>query len=226
MQTLFEAASHIAQEIERTRQHLTNLEQALDGLKPLITVDAATTTQVFTIISQAQPVEDLSVVNAQEPAKKKAKSKSPVKTTAATPKAENPKTEKPKSKKEKVVAPEPVPVTEPVKLPATGAEFWLKCLGRKKVTVAQLADAALKKLKLDDSAKNVMATRAKTWAYSAVKKGTLLEAGMRDGAKLYQLAPVKEESVEQSVQAAEQVVAAVATEVAEVAPVAEVGSAA
>ena len=29
MQTLFEAASHIAQEIERTRQHLTNLEQAL-----------------------------------------------------------------------------------------------------------------------------------------------------------------------------------------------------
>ena len=43
MQTLFEAASHIAQEIERTRQHLINLEQALEGLKPLITVDAATT---------------------------------------------------------------------------------------------------------------------------------------------------------------------------------------
>ena len=43
MQTLVEAASHIAQEIERTRQHLTNLEQALEGLKPLITFDAATT---------------------------------------------------------------------------------------------------------------------------------------------------------------------------------------
>ena len=76
MQTLFEAASHIAQEIERTRQHLTNLEQALEGLKPLITVDSATTTLTYSLSSQAQPVEDLSVVNAEEPAKKKVKSKS------------------------------------------------------------------------------------------------------------------------------------------------------
>jgi hypothetical protein len=224
MQTLFEAASHIAQEIERTRQHLTNLEQALEGLKPLITVDAATTTLTYSISSQAQPVEDLSVVNAEEPAKKKAKSKSSVKGKVEMPKADTPKTEKSKAKKEKVVVPasEPLPVAEPVKLPATGGEFWLKCLGRKKATVAQLADAALKKLKLDDSAKNVMATRAKAWAYLAVKKGSLLEVGMRDGVKLYQLAPVKEESVDQSVQAVEPVVAEVA---AEAAPVAEVGSA-
>ncbi len=223
MQTLFEAASHIAQEIERTRQHLTNLEQALEGLKPLITVDAATTTLTYSIASHAQPVEDLSVVNAEEPAKKKAKakSKSPVKGKAEMPKVGNPKTEKPKAKKEKVVVPAPLPVTEPAKLPATGAEFWLKCLGRKKATVAQLADAALKKLKLEDSAKNVMTTRVKAWAYQAVKKGTLLEAGMRDGAKLFQLTPIKEESDTQSAQAAEPVVAAVG---AEVAPVAEAGS--
>ena len=32
-------ANHIAQEIERTRQHLINLEQALEGLKPLITFE-------------------------------------------------------------------------------------------------------------------------------------------------------------------------------------------
>ena len=223
MQTLFEAASHIAQEIERTRQHLTNLEQALEGLKPLITVDAATTTLTYSIASQAQTVEDLSVVNAEEPAKKKAKakSKSPVKGKAEMSKVGNPKTEKPKAKKEKVVVPAPLPVTEPepVKLPATGAEFWLKCLGRKKATVAQLADAALKKLKLEDSAKNVMATRVKAWAYSACKKGHLMEAGMRDGSKLYQLAPVKDESAQQSVQATESVAAA------DVAPVAETGSA-
>ena len=143
MQTLFEAASHIAQEIERTRQHLTNLEQALEGLKPLITVDAATTTLTFSISSQAQPIEDLSVVNAQEPAKKKAKSKLAVKAKAEKPKAAG----KAKVTKEPVVQ-EPVPAVEPIKLPATGAEFWLKCLGRKKSTVAQLADAALKKLKL------------------------------------------------------------------------------
>jgi hypothetical protein len=213
MQTLFEAASHIAQEIERTRQHLTNLEQALEGLKPLITVDAATTTLTFSISSQAQPIEDLSVVNAQEPAKKKAKSKLAVKAKAEKPKAAG----KAKVTKEPVVQ-EPVPAVEPIKLPATGAEFWLKCLGRKKSTVAQLADAALKKLKLDDSAKNVLATRAKAWAYMAVKKGDLIEAGMRDGSKLYQLAPVKDDSTGQSAPASEAVV------VAQDSPAAEVGS--
>jgi hypothetical protein len=213
MQTLFEAASHIAQEIERTRQHLTNLEQALEGLKPLITVDAATTTLTFSISSQAQPIEDLSVVNAQEPAKKKAKSKLAVKAKAEKPKAAG----KAKVTKEPVVQ-EPVPAVEPIKLPATGAEFWLKCLGRKKSTVAQLADAALKKLKLDDSAKNVLATRAKAWAYMAVKKSDLIEAGMRDGSKLYQLAPVKDDSTGQGAPAAEPVV------VAQDAPAAEVGS--
>ena len=213
MQTLFEAASHIAQEIERTRQHLTNLEQALEGLKPLITVDAATTTLTFSISSQAQPIEDLSVVNAQEPAKKKAKSNLAVKANAEKPKAAG----KAKVTKEPVVQ-EPVPAVEPIKLPATGAEFWLKCLGRKKSTVAQLADAALKKLKLDDSAKNVLATRAKAWAYMAVKKSDLIEAGMRDGSKLYQLAPVKDDSTGQGAPAAEPVV------VAQDAPAAEVGS--
>jgi len=201
MQTLFEAANHIAQEIERTRQHLTNLEQALEGLKPLITVDAATTTLTYSMPAQAQPVEDLSVVNAETTATKKTRAKSTVKTKAV---------------KAKVAVPESV--AESVKLPSTGAELWLKCLGRKKATVNQVVDAALKKLKLDDSAKTVMATRAKAWAYSAVKKGELIEAGMRDGSKLYQLAPVKDEGTEQGVQAAEPVVTA------EVAPVAEVGS--
>nr|WP_319563723.1 hypothetical protein [uncultured Rhodoferax sp.] len=203
MQTLFEAASHIAQEIERTRLYLTNLEQALEGLKPLITADAATTTLTFSISSLAQPVEDLSVVNAEVPAKKTAKSKLTVKAKA----------EKPKATKEKVVMSEPV--AEPVKLPATGAELWLKCLGRKKATVAQLTDVALKKLKLDDSAKNVMATRAKAWAYTAVKKGDLIEVGMRDGSKLYQLAPAKDERTEQSVQITEPIVAAEAATIAE-----------
>lgn len=211
MQTLFEAANHIAQEIERTRQHLTNLEQALEGLKPLITVDAATTTLTYSMPAQAQPVEDLSVVNAETTATKKTRAKSTVKT-----KTEKPKTVKAKAVKAKVAVPEPV--TEPVKLPSTGAELWLKCLGRKKASVNQIVEAALKKLKLDDSAKAVMATRAKAWAYSAVKKGELIEAGMRDGSKLYQLAPVKDEGTEQSVRAAEPVVAA------EIAPVAEVVS--
>ena len=187
MQTLLEAANHIAQEIERTRLHLTNLEQALEGLKPLITVDAATTTLTFAISSQTQPIEDLSIVNAEVKAKRKSKSKLTVK-----PKAEEPKAAKAKNTKAKAV--ETAPVAELVKLPATGADLWLKCLGRKKATVAQIADVALKKLKLDDSARAVIVSRAKAWTYMAAKKGDLIEVGMRDGSKLYQLALAKDES--------------------------------
>ncbi len=201
MQTLFEAANHIAQEIERTRQHLINLEQALEGLKPLITVEAATTTLTYTITSQAQPVEDLSVVTAAVPAKKRAKAKLALETKAETTKPVKTKTIKAKAAKDKAVAPEAVVV--PVKLPATGAELWLKCIGRKKVTIAQLADAALKKLKLDDSARDVIATRAKAWAYVAVKKGSLVVIGDRNGSKLYQLAAASDESPVQNMPAVE-----------------------
>ena len=164
MQTLFEAANHIAQEIERTRQHLTNLEQALEGLKPLITVDAATTTLTYTIASQAQPVEDLSVVNADVSAKKRAKSKSKLAQKPADEEPKAVKTKTAKVKAVKVTAEVAPPVIVAAKLPATGAELWLKCVGSKKVTVAQITDAALKKLKLDDSARAVIATRAKAWA--------------------------------------------------------------
>lgn len=219
MQTLFEASNHIKQEIERTRQHLTNLEQALEGLKPLVTIDVATTTLTYTVSSQVQPVDDLSVVNADEQAKKKTKPK-----LTAKPKAEKTKAVQAKAGEAKVVA--PVLAVEPAKLPATGAELWLKCIGRKKVTVAQIADAALKRLKLEESARDVIATRAKAWTYSAAKKGDLIEAGMRDGSKLYQLSTVKDESPIVNVQAADPVEAVEAAKAVEVAPVAEAGKAA
>ncbi len=207
MQTLVEAAAHIAQEIDRTRQHLMNLEQALNGLKPLITVDAATTTLTYAMPTQAQPVEDLSVVNAEVSTKKKGKSKVPVE-----PITEEVKTAKNKAAKAKAEV--SAPVMAPTKLPATGAQLWLKCIGRKKVTVAQIADAALKALNLDDAAREVIATRAKAWTYAAAKKGALIEAGMRDGSKLYKVAPVQEENAAQSIQAAEPVEAVEAVEVA------------
>lgn len=221
MQTLFEASNHIKQEIERTRQHLTNLEQALEGLKPLVTIDVAATTLTYTVTSQAQPVEDLPVVNTDEQKEKKTKAK-----LTATPKVEKPKAVKAKAVEAKVVA--PVLVVETAKLPSTGAELWLKCIGRKKVTVAQIVDAALKRLKLDESARDVIATRAKAWTYSAAKKGDLIEAGMRDGSKLYQLSTVKDESPVVNGQAADPVEAVTAVEAAkavEVAPVAEAGKA-
>jgi len=188
MQTLLEAASHIAQEIERTRQHLTNLEQALEGLKPLITIEAATTTLTYSASSQAEPVEDLSVVNAETRAKKRTKTKVVPKTKESSTKAVKAKV----AHLEKVV--------EPIKLPSTGNSLWLKCIGRKKMTVAQLADAALKKLNLDDAAREVITSRAKAWAYTATKKGELIEIGIRNGAKLYQLATANETQAIVSVQ--------------------------
>ena len=201
MQTLVEAATHIAQEIERARQHLSNLEQALEGLKPLITVEAATATLTFAMPEPTQTVEDLSVVNAETPVKRKRKAKAVVEAPPEQTKKVKVKAAKVKTSKTPVV--EPAPVVEAIKLPATGADLWVKCVGRKKVTVAQITEAALKKLNLDDSAKSVITTRAKAWAYAAVKKGTLVEAGTRDGSKLYQLAPLKTETAVTDPQTAE-----------------------
>ncbi len=191
MQTLVEAASHIAQEIERTRQHLLNLEQALEGLKPLITLDAATATLTFAMPTSAQPIEDLSVINAEATFKKR-KSQSTFKNQPAENRAGRPKGAKANTANTantNVVR--STDVTAPVKLPATGSGLWLKCLGRKKLTIGQLTDAALKRLSLDDSAKEVIFSRAKTWIYTALKKGVLIDAGIRDGTRLYQMAPIK-----------------------------------
>jgi hypothetical protein len=205
MPLLSKASNHLAQEIERTRQHLTNLEQAFDSLKPLISIDAAPA-PLPNATSPAEPVEDIAVVNVEVPAKKAVKSKSTAKDKKVKLKAE---AKEAKEAKEAVVE----AIAEPmVKLPPTGAELWLKCIGRRKVSVSQIADAALTKLKLDDSARSVMTTRAKAWVYAAVKKGDLIAAGTRDGHKLYQLAPVKAEKVAED---------APVSEAVEVTPVAE-----
>ena len=200
MQLLSKASSQIAQEIERTRQHLTNLEQAFDSLKPLISIDAAPA-PLPNATSPAEPVEDIAIVIAEVPAKKAVKSKSAAK--------KNKKVKAEAQAKEAVIE----AIAEPmVKLPATGADLWLKCIGRKKASVSQIADAALTKLKLDDSARSVLTTRAKAWVYAAAKKGDLIAAGTRDGHKLYQLAPVKAEKVAED---------APVSETVEVTPVAE-----
>jgi hypothetical protein len=221
MQALVEAASHIAQEIARTRQHLSNLEQALEGLKPLITVDAATTTLTFAMPEPVQPVEDLSVVNTAATGKRKRKPKAADQRQPNEAKIAQTKLDKTQAAKARAAQTAPI-VAEVVKLPATGAELWLKCMGRRKVTVAQIAEAALSKLKLGDTAKSVMSARAKTWVYAAVKRGILLQAGTRDGSKLFQLAPVQKQSPVEAAQTAEPVEA---TPDVDAAPVQEGGKA-
>jgi hypothetical protein len=182
MQTLVEAASHIAQEIERTRQHLTNLEQALQGLRPLITIDAATTALPFTTTPPVQSVEDVSVVNVEVPGKKVVKLKrtaKPVKAKAQTQAAA--KAVIPKKTKAKIER----SLNQTVKVSQTGAELWLSCLGRKKLSTTELIEEAMKKLDLDASSRVVIANRARAWLNASVKGGTVSAAGMRDGINLY-----------------------------------------
>lgn len=70
-------------------------------------------------------------------------------------------------------------------LPATGSEFWFGVLGRGKKTMNGIVEGALKKLKLDDSARKVIAARATSWLYPAIKAGTVVPAGQRGDHKAY-----------------------------------------
>ena len=114
MQTLLEAASHIAQEIERTRQRLANLEQALEGLKPLISFESSATVLPFVKSSPIQAVEDVFIVMPVEPdvaavqpkttakaKSSKAKPKKNIKSVAAAPKKNEPAKAKPARKTRK-----------------------------------------------------------------------------------------------------------------------------
>jgi hypothetical protein len=193
MQTLLEAASHIAQEIERTRQHLTNLEQALQGLRPLITIDAATTALSFTATPPVQAVEDASIVNADMSAGKVVKPKpiakaKSAKAEPATTKAVRPKVEA-KSVSKGLVSKKTTATVkaQPTKaaVPSTGSELWLSCLGRKKLSTTELIEEALKKLDLDAGFRFVIANRARAWLNVAVKSGVVIAVGSRDGTNLY-----------------------------------------
>jgi hypothetical protein len=159
MQTLFEAANQISQEIERTRAHLVNLENALAGLKPLMGIDVASPALGY---ATAQAVQDISFVQAH---------------------VINAETVKPKraERSEKTLK-----VTNPKRLPATDAAFWMACFGRKNLGLAELVDTALNKLELKESARDAIKTRASAWLYGAIRKGGIKTVATRDGKKLYQ----------------------------------------
>lgn len=195
MQTIMDAASHIAEEIERTRLHLANLEQALEGLKPLMTIDVSSTTLFFSQVGEAQPVEDAFIVNVAKPKSRVDKPLKPQKVQAekaATTASSKVDEIKPKdSPKPKVGNTATKTATASVKsagTPPTGAEFWMKLVGRKAFGSGELTDAALEKLSLDASSKGVIANRARAWITAALKKGVLLTAGTRNGINLYKRA--------------------------------------
>ena len=219
MQTLLEAASHIAQEIERTRQRLANLEQALEGLKPLISFESSATVLPFVKSSPIQAVEDVFIVMPVEPdvaavqpkttakaKSSKAKPKKNIKSVAAAPKKNEPAKAKParktpvktgpKAKPPKIgtsakveVKPtksaKPAKPNKPVGIPSTSGNFWLSCLGRKKLTTAELTDTAVVKLGLDASSRAVIANRARAWLNASAKAGVVVSNGQRNGLKVF-----------------------------------------
>ncbi len=218
MQTLFDAASHIAQDIERTRQHLANLEQALAGLKPLITRDANAMALPYEAVKADPVIEDIAVVEAPaviptvvvsqaevvapKNAPKKASKKSAKKVVKKAAKPAEPKAGK-SIAKPAILAKTPVSkaavkavpksaVKSPAKaapaVPATGKAVWLAALGKKKLTVEEIVDAAMANLDLPDAVRPVISNRATAWLYPAIKAGTIQQAGTKDGRLAYRLA--------------------------------------
>jgi hypothetical protein len=73
-------------------------------------------------------------------------------------------------------------------LPATGTDFWFGILGGSKKTMNDLVEGALRKLELDETARKVIAARATSWLYPAIKGGTVKAAGKKGDLKAYQKA--------------------------------------
>jgi hypothetical protein len=164
MKAVLEAANHIVQEIERTREHLENLEQALAGLRPLISVEVAPNVLTYSVSDDVQTVVDISINKPARKVKASAKSK-------ATSKASK------------------VPSGESV-IPKTGSDLWLKCLGRKKLSLNDLTGVALQKLALEDEARVTIRNRAGAWLNSAVKSNQVSVAQNRAGLNVYQVVKV------------------------------------
>ena len=159
MQTLLDAARHIAQEIDSTRQRLQALELALQGLTPLITIETSATTLGYSTTARLQSVEDVAPADA-EPAhapKRKAREVLPRRRSAAA-----------------------------TALPATGTAVWEQAMGRKKLSMEGVVSATLALLELDVDARKTIKGRASVWLHSAVKRDRVRVTVGRDGHNRYQ----------------------------------------
>lgn len=190
MQTLYEAASHIAQEIERTRQHLAHLEQALEGLRPLITIDAATNALPYTKSQAVQTVSDVAILVDEDDgivASKPARKTKLARKTRAVRKSAAAKPAKVAKAVRAVKANKAAMTAGAGAIPKTGAEVWLRALGRGKVALDGVISNVISALALDSSARPVIRNRAGAWLYSAVKNGSVKSTTGKDGNKLYQV---------------------------------------
>jgi len=160
MQTLYEAASHIALEIERTKQHLHVLEQALEGLRPLVNRAAPAQALPYAKQAGAAAVQDVAVL---EP-----------RTARALPV---------RSKSGRRKLPEKASA-----LPKTGAQVWEAALGRKKSSLDDVVNQAIVDLQLTPASRSVLRNRAGAWLFAAARKDAVKISVGKSGKKLYQLA--------------------------------------
>ena len=203
MQSLLDAASHIATEIEKTRQHLAHLEQALEGLRPLITVEPRSGVLSFAVLRDLSTVEDVSIVKPARKPRAASVAAKAAKVSAGSRPDKAPKTAKasksakvarvPKTAKSIGVAPDAKALRPPkdstkTVIPKTGNAIWLKALGRKKLTQMQLTEATLKALELGTDAKIVIRNRAGAWLNGAAKKGIVNSSLNSAGTKVYEAA--------------------------------------
>lgn len=201
MQPVLDAAAHLADEIARTRSHLSVLESALDGMKPLLSrMDPQVVQKAlgFSGLNGAARRLDAGVVDVVDiapaaadatPALAHSVVEAAMPESAASP-APQRRTKRAKSKasaKRVQVKALVKNAAQAAKLPATGTEFWLACMGKRKLTVNEIVDKALAKLSLPAEARPTLYNRLNAWLYPKVKTGELFSPGDKDGIKQYQV---------------------------------------
>lgn len=188
------------------------LESALDGMKPLLSrmdLEIAQKALGYASVTgtrrlNAADVEFVEMrsstsVAAPESAPASAPASAPLAPVAAAPAPKAPKAPKslkpPKAKRTlraPKASPNPAAVatSEAVmtqKFPATGTEFWMSCMGKRRHTINEIVDRALVKLQMPETARPTLYNRLNAWIYPKVKTGELVSPGEKGGLKLYQI---------------------------------------
>lgn len=198
MQPILSAVSHLADEIARTRSHLSALESALDGMKPLLSrMDPQEVQKALGYIASngarrlnASDVEIVEVAAAagtvEVPVLPTAPDEGSARSAIVRKYSKAPrKNRKAGSVTRKAAVRN---AAHAATIPATGTAFWLACMGKKKHTVNEIVDRALVRLELGPQARKTLYNRLNAWLYPKVKSGELFSPGEKAGIKLYQVA--------------------------------------
>ncbi len=206
---LFTAAAHLVTEIHMARKHLVRLEGALNGMQPLLT--EAEHTDIEELLSLTEGVKRLpgaNVVDMEVKPAAPAASATAAHVEEVTPEvpaaratasddsevaaavaATGRSTKARKTTKGKAVrrAGRPSRTGAPT-LPSTGGGFWLGLMGKRRHTLTELVDKAITNLEVPEEARVTLHNRLNSWLYPAVKAGTLVAAGEKDGLKTFKVA--------------------------------------